>query len=80
MRSGKKKMFDSIWLGTGNERHKNLRCRHCKRRVEIIEPEFCPHCHKIFETREVFLFRIAAYGLVILTGIYLWQKIILGLF
>lgn len=54
-------------------------CRHCKKRVEELFPDTCPHCHEPFESTADYFFRRVAYIVIILFGIYLWQKVMIGL-
>ena len=53
-------------------------CKKCKRRVDDLFPETCPFCKESFESRWDFFFRMVAYVLIISTGIYLWQKVLIG--
>lgn len=60
--------------------NQRLICRHCKKTVEADEyPDTCPYCGKEFESIWDFIVRMAGYAMVILIGIYLWQKVMIGL-
>lgn len=74
---------DEIYIPTAedvDDFNKVKRCRRCKKRVEELFPDVCPHCHKPFESTADYFFRRAAYFFVVLVGIYFWQKVMLGFF
>lgn len=54
-------------------------CSQCKKRVDEILPEKCPHCEHEFESTADRFFKRSAIAMVIVAGIYLWQKVILGI-
>ncbi len=58
--------------------NKSKHCRFCKKKVAELFPNKCPYCKEPFESRADFFFRWAAYILVVLSGIYLWQKVLIG--